>query len=47
MSQRNGVLRYTPAKTSKLTHMFFVLFKMDVTEALKWLSISVMDLDKY
>jgi hypothetical protein len=27
--------------------VFFDLFKNDVTEALKWLSISVMDLDKY
>jgi hypothetical protein len=47
MSQKNGIVGCTPAETSKLTHVFFVLFKNDVTEALKWLSISVMHLDKY
>ena len=47
MSQKNGIVRCTPAKTSKLSHVFFVLFKIDVTEALKWLSISFTDLDKY
>jgi hypothetical protein len=47
MSQKNGIVGCTPAETWKLTPVFFVLFKNDVTEALKWLSISVMNLDKY
>jgi hypothetical protein len=47
MSHKNGIVRYTPAETSKLTHVFLVLFKINVTEALKWLSMSVMDLYKY
>jgi len=47
MSQKNGIVRCTLAKTWKMTDVFSVLFKIDVTEALKWLSISVMDLDKY
>jgi hypothetical protein len=47
MSQKKGILRYTPAKTLKLTDVFFVLLKTDATEVLKWLSISVMDVGKY
>jgi len=37
ISQKNGIVGCTPAETSKLTHVFFVLFKPDVTEALTWL----------
>jgi hypothetical protein len=47
MSQKNGIFGCTPAETSKLTDVYFVLVKNDVTETLKCLSISVMDLVKY